>query len=74
MMLEYHCPDDHIVIFDTEVESCPRCDICDTVATHYSTLPTCVVHTWTPAHVYEAQCRAIQDAMDAAFDHQYFLD
>jgi hypothetical protein len=73
MVIEFRCPADHIVIHDTDDEECPTCISCDIVATHYSSSPP-EVYTWTPAHVHEAQCRALQDAMDAAFDHQYFLD
>lgn len=67
MNATYICPEGHRII-SSDVPKCPTCEL---IATRFNA-KTGEVFTWTPIHEHEADCEALQDQMDAAFDNQYF--
>lgn len=70
-MCTFKCPKGHDVHWDASETTCPVCDVCRIVATHYNPREG-VVYSWTPIQEYRRNCERLQDAMDEAFDNQYF--
>ncbi len=66
---KFTCPNGHAIEAHEHETVC--CDECDLVAT-WLNHRTGEVFAWTQRDEYEEGCRRLQDAMDEAFDHQYF--
>jgi hypothetical protein len=62
------CPNGHRVEVGASNENRTECDLCGLVATQVSADGV----TWMHSDDYDEQCRELQDAMDSAFDDQYF--
>ena len=64
------CPNGHEV---TAQHGGPICEECGLIATHYNT-KTGEVYHWSTFEEHEQAVENLQDAMDEAFDNQYFSD
>ena len=67
--MKYTCPNGH----EIETNQPPVCHKCDLVATHYNA-GTGQVYSWIDRAKHERNQERLQDAMDEAFDNQYFKE
>ncbi len=67
-MATYICPNGHEVTENAEGVICQECQI---IATSYNT-KTGDVHTWASLGRHRHNCEKLQQAMDDAFENQYF--
>ena len=68
----YTCPNGHRVDWSIDDDdTAPTCHRCGLIASSYNAAEF-TVSTWTPLEQHERQREALQDALDDAFENQYF--
>ncbi len=75
-MITATCPNGHTVDIDARFPArgeAPMCETCNLIATHFNG-KTGQVFTWTDIDEHHEACSEMQDAMNSAFDNQYFSE
>jgi len=68
--MQVTCPQNHRFDHDFSTGA-PVCPTCGVVGTHYNNRLG-KVYRWTDGHVHQDNQDQLQEAMDAAFDNQFF--